>query len=382
MSRETKIEWTETTWNPTRGCSRVSEGCRHCYAEQQAARIVRMAKGKPSPYDGLVSVRSMVSGLRYTCVTAAGSYDEPRWTGKVVLDPNKLAEPLRWRHPREIFVNSMSDLFHESLSNEQIAAVFGVMAACPQHTFQVLTKRAKRMRKWFEWAEEHGDGHDMMRFGPSALLTCAWEASAGDVWGDDDDGRPNHKLLDLPNAATYGTSWPLPNVWIGVSVENQEAADERIPHLLATPAAVRFLSCEPLLGLVDLRRVRPNPIPIDALTGRWSVPQRDGSTQDPRVHWVIAGCESGPGARPCATAWLRDLRDQCADADVPYFLKQANPWAWVEGDRSPGHRDDDRSGAISAGVGSKRKPGGVIGAPYLDGRQHLAKPVRRGKGDR
>ena len=131
MGDKTGISWTDTTWNPVRGCSRVSAGCMNCYAETQAARIVRMGKGKSTAYDGLVKL------------TAGG---EPRWTGVVRLVPEHLADPLRWKKPRRVFVNSMSDLFHESLTNEQIAAVFGVMAAAPQHTFQCLTKRPARMR--------------------------------------------------------------------------------------------------------------------------------------------------------------------------------------------------------------------------------------------
>lgn len=325
----TAIEWTDDTWNPVRGCSRVSEGCRHCYAEQQAARIVRMGKGKPTAYDGLVK---LVGG-------------EARWTGVVRLVPEHLADPLKWRKPRRIFVNSMSDIFHESLTNEQIAAVFGVMAACPHHTFQVLTKRAGRMREWFEWAEKHGDGHDLMRFGPSALLTCAWEACSGDAWGDIE---PPGKLESLPSADVFGSTWPLPNVWLGVSVENQDAFDERWPDLAATPAAVRFLSCEPLLGGV-------NAIP---------------ATESGLLGWVIAGCESGSEARMCDKRWLQWLRDQCSDHRIPYFLKQA-----VDvGDEKFDADSDGRPRGITCGPGSHRKPGSIIGAPYLDGVQHMEFP--------
>lgn len=344
---KTEISWTDMSWNPVRGCSRVSEGCRHCYAEQQAARIVRMAKGRPSPYDGLVKL------------TAAG---EPRWTGEVRLVPEHLADPLRWKKPRRVFVNSMSDLFHESLTNEQIAAVFGVMAAAPQHTFQILTKRARRMREWFEWA--------------GRLTLDDLEAEAKLQAGEDRD-----------YVAVRGHTWPLPNVWLGISVENQEAADERIPELLRTPAAVRFLSCEPLLGPVDLCHVQHR--------GR----------QGERISWVISGCESGPGARPCEVEWLRSLRDQCAAAGVPYFLKQAVEESGLEfddicdecGERerwyvhgpthasvwcgctSEGPEDANWHPKVGAGDGSKRKAGGVIELPYLDGVQHCSFPeVRNG----
>ncbi len=300
---------------------------------------------------------------------------EARWTGDVRFVSEHLVDPLRWRKPRRIFVNSMSDLFHERLTNEHIAAVFGVMAACPQHTFQCLTKRARRMRDWFAWADRHGDGYDLMRFGPSALLTCAWEASTGDVWGDDDDGRCNPVVMDLPNAETFGTLWPLPNVWLGVSVENQAAADERIPELLATPAAVRFLSCEPLLGEVDLHAIQ---IP-DAERGlRFSALQRHHDDRfggsDTIVDWVISGCESGPGARRCDVAWLRSLRDQCAAAGVPFWLKQAVTAFEDHGRKAVEPSMQAKRAVIAAGPGSKCKAGGVIELPYLDGAQHAAFP--------
>lgn len=368
----TAIEWCHRpgtvprTWNPTKGCSRVSEGCRHCYAEAQAARIVRMGKGRFTIYNDLVK-------------TVGG---EARWTGKVVLVPEVLAQPLKWREPSTVFVNSMSDLFHESLTNEQIAAVFGVMAACPQHTFIILTKRAERLPKWYEWLEEHIEQdaeewsgrdcgtsiHDARR---DCLLEYLDETASAALAGH---CAPQAKAI--PDDAAR--AWPLPNVWIGVSVENQEAADERIPHLLATPAAVRILSCEPLLGPLDL---------TDRL-GVWtSCPEcgrnvpvdEDGCCTmcgEDAVHygvdWVIAGCESGPGARPCDVAWLRSLRDQCMAVSGPFFLKQAaecnDGYFWeVE-------VGGDDYCSVHAGPGSKRKASGVIGSPYLDGVQHLEFP--------
>lgn len=328
---KTGISWTDATWNPIRGCSRVSEGCRHCYAEVQAARIVRMGKGKPTAYDELVRV------------TKDG---EPRWTGKVALDPKALALPLGWRAPRRVFVNSMSDLFHESLTNEQIAAVFGVMAAAPQHTFQVLTKRARRMREWFEWAardftmQQRGIAQAPHTF--RAMLDAAYEIL----------GKPRKAALDAAWRANEDDVWPLPNVWLGVSVENQDAANERIPDLLAAPATVKFLSCEPLLGPVNLCAFL-----VDDL-------HRMGRAPRIELDWVIAGCESGPGARECRVEWLRSLRDQCASAGVPFFLKQAVPaagsLAWSTPDPAP----------IDVGPGAKWRPGAVIELPYLDGVQH------------
>jgi protein gp37 len=259
----TSIEWTQKTWNPTRGCDKVSPGCKHCYAETFAERF----RGVPGhPYE---------RGF------------DPR------LAPDKLAEPLKWKKPARIFVNSMSDLFHESFSNEYIAAVFGVMAACPQHTFQVLTKRAGRLPKWFEWAARDRGG-----VAPDTWVQqCAFSMV---------DGFPLH-----PVKGTFKSyNWPLPNVWLGVSVENQQYADERIPHLLRAPAAVRFLSVEPQLGSVDLTRLHD-----DELGARWNALEMG-------IHWVIVGGESGHGARPFEVEWARSIVRQCAAADVPVFVKQ------------------------------------------------------------
>lgn len=351
----TGIEWTDETWNPIRGCTRVSEGCRHCYAEQQAARIVRMGDGKPTPYDGLVKL--------------VGPDKEPRWTGVVSFVPDVLSVPLRRKKPTRYFVNSMSDLFHESLSNEQIAAVFGVMAACHQHTFQILTKRARRMREWFEWVER-----EAAKAGPGAeVMLCVDCADEHDVLGE-------RFVISPP--------WPLPNVWLGVSVENQAAADERIPELLRTPAAVRFLSCEPLLGPVNLAAWLPGEdecqscgatspaVDGDACPACGEIDHLvrvvDGEAAERvgSLHWVIAGCESGPGARPADSSWYRALRDQCAEAGVAFFLKQATEEGTWAG-------DNEHEQTVLCGPGSHRKPGGVIGAPYLDGVQHLAFPAAK-----
>lgn len=296
---DTAIGWTDMSWNPVRGCSRVSEGCRHCYAEQQAARIVRMGKGKPTAYDGLVKIDS-------TGKTG-------KWTGVVRLVPDHFADPLRWRKPRRIFVNSMSDLFHESLSNEQIAAVFGVMAAAPHHTFQILTKRSKRMREWFAWLRGPSeDTFTMQQRGivaapntARALLDAAYEYL----------GKVRKPELDAAWKLFEDDPWPLPNVHLGVSVENQEAADERIPDLIGTPAVVRFLSCEPLLGPVTLQGDDPPP----AMRSRSYL---RGILGDERINWVILGCESGPGARPAEDAWFHSLAEQCKEAGVPFFNKQ------------------------------------------------------------
>lgn len=304
----TSIEWTDKTWNPSRGCSRVSPGCENCYAERQAARFSSAGQ----PFEGLVSVRSRVSGLRYTEPKAAGDWTSPRWAGKARFVREMLELPLRWRKAQRVFVDSMSDLFHVDITNEQIAAVFGVMAACPQHTFQVLTKRPERMLEWFNWTANDWDNSAAA---PPIPVSCGIEAA-------------NH-CADVDYLG-LSDEWPLPNVWIGVSVEDQQRANERIPHLLDTPAAVRFISAEPLLAPIDLRRVRQDDVySIDALTG--DVREGTGANGTgfrtdrnclSKLDWVIVGGESGPGARPCEVEWIRSVVKQCADADVRCFVKQ------------------------------------------------------------
>jgi protein gp37 len=342
----TTISWTDATWNVTRGCRRVSTGCGGadgggCYAERQAIRM----SNPGGAYHGLV--KSTANG--------------PRWTGETSFDVKALALPLSWRTPRRVFVDSMSDLFYEGFSNEQIAAVFGVMAACPQHTFQCLTKRPKRMHEWFAWVEAN-NGCNLSRL---AFLM----------------GETVKFLTEVPkdHSRGLGTSWPLPNVWLGVSVENQDAADERIPELLATPAVVRFLSCEPLLGPLDLGHAFALGLRTCGHcryftnTDEKSCPN-DGHllSADVGIDWVIAGCESGPGARPCDVAWLRSLRDQCSAAGVSYFLKQARETSEIRARPAP---LPSSVAVIAAGTGSKRKQRDVIELPYLDGVQHNAMPT-------
>jgi protein gp37 len=292
----TKIEWTDETWNPVVGCTRVSEGCRNCYAE----RFVHRFAGEGQRWDGLT--KSTPSG--------------PRWTGEARLMPERLDVPLRWKSPRRVFVNSMSDLFHESLSNEAIAAIFGVMAAAQQHTFQVLTKRPARMREWFGWISEVGVSCHPL----GAARGVRWYA-----WCE--AGRTSADWERLVSPSWSGRMpdwrWPLPNVWLGVSVENQAAADERIHLLLQTPAALRFLSCEPLIGQVDVRRHLGPPMTYGSFTpGELPIAQTLHG-----IDWVIAGGESGPGARPMSVEWARSLRAQCEAAAVPFFFKQWGEWA-------------------------------------------------------
>lgn len=267
---DTSIEWTRNpdgsagkTWNPLRGCSRTSPGCERCYAEKIAARFSDAGQ----PFHGYAT------------------RGPARWTRKVSLLNEVLDTPMRWRKPTRVFANSMSDMFHESLSNESIAAVFGVMAACPQHTFHVLTKRATRMREWFEWVDRHA--------------TLIAPADPDNPWW-----RVRLCVQHAPFAGMSSSrapfaaaTWPLPNVWIGVSVEDRKHGLPRVDVLRKIPAAVRWLSIEPQLedlGEIDLRG----------------------------ISWVVQGGESGPGARPFDLAWARSIVRQCRDADVPVFMKQ------------------------------------------------------------
>lgn len=263
MGDRTAISWTEATWNPVTGCDEVSPGCDRCYAKTLAERF----RGTPGHY-------------------YENGFD-------VVLRPDKLDQPLRWARPRQVFVNSMSDLFHKQVPDEYIVAVFAVMALASAHTFQLLTKRHGRMRSFLSSPTFADD----VRYRRSAMA----------------HDRGQEVDRDAP-------AWPLPNVWVGVSVEDQLRADLRIPALRETPAAVRFLSCEPLLG----------PVQLCSCAGAASEPQRHpflindtcALHGDHHVDWVIAGGESGHGARPMHPAWARALRDQCETAQVAFHFKQ------------------------------------------------------------
>jgi protein gp37 len=261
---DTNIEWATKVWNPTRGCSRVSEGCRHCYAERQAIRHA----GPGGSYEGLVRMGKQ----------------GPVWTGEVRLIEDKLGEPMSWRKPERVFVNSMSDLFHESLGWERhIDRVWQTMVDVDRHDYLVLTKRAENMRDYVsDW----------------------YRRSMAKV---------------------------LPQIWLGVSVEDQATADERIPLLLQTPAAVKFVSYEPALGPVDFR---------DWLTTREPITRFEAFTPEAKaaypvppttlvrggVDWVIVGAESGPGARLFDLEWARSTVRQCSRAGATAcFVKQLGP---------------------------------------------------------
>jgi len=276
MGDKTGIQWTDATWNPIVGCSVVSPACTNCYAMAQAGRIQKMKPG--SHYEG----------------TTLDVNGKPIWTGVLRQAPDHiLTAPMRWKRPRKIFVNSMSDLFHDAAPDEWIDKVFAIMALCPHHVFQVLTKRPKRMRDYI--GTRAGDWMTVL---PDAIGPGQLPITKHCVVAHIGETTADHRALyaaKLPH-------WPLPNVWIGVTAEDQPRAEERIPDLLMTSAAVRFVSVEPMLGPIELRR--------------WMS----------AVSWVICGGESGPGARPLSMYWARSMRDQCADMNIPFFFKQWGEW--------------------------------------------------------
>jgi protein gp37 len=273
----TAIQWTDQVWNPTTGCDQVSPGCDHCYALTMAKRL-----------KGMGSVKYQRDG-------------DPRTSGPgfgLTMHQDVVDAPLRWRTPRRVFVNSMSDLFHQDVTDEFVAEVFVVMAMARRHTFQILTKRHARMRALLS--------------SPRWIVLC-----------DEAQSRVISRIPAGPLRRQKDRQWwrevtgPLPNVWLGVSVENQKWADIRIPALLDTPAVVRFVSAEPLLGPVRFRfsQCREHDLPGGGMC-TFSCPGRT------RLHWVITGGESGPGARPVDLGWVRSIRDQCGKSGVAFFHKQ------------------------------------------------------------
>jgi protein gp37 len=296
MADHTKIEWTDATWNPITGCSVHSPGCTNCYAMKLAG--TRM-KHHPSR-----------AGL--TIDTRAG----PVWTGEVRFNEQWLDQPLRWKRPRMIFVCAHADLFHEKVPDEWIDRIFAVMALCPQHTFQVLTKRADRMRAYMP-AIGGGDTERWAR---------ALQPQAG-----------SKGAFDLGDALEFLTRrGPLANVWLGVSIEDQQRADERLVHLDETPAAVKWASVEPLLGPIDLKLISRKladclapmtPETTKAIYNEVKRPFEIRSIHCNVLDWVVVGGESGAHARPMHPDWTRSLRDQCAAARVPFLFKQWGEWA-------------------------------------------------------
>ncbi len=310
MSTNSKIEWTDATWTPVRArrkdtgkvgvaCVKVSPACKNCYAERLNMRNL--------PAHG--------TGLPYT-VEALGQVE-------IFLDKEMLFAPLKWKRPRKIFVCSQTDLFGEFVPDEMIDRVFAVMALCPQHTFQVLTKRAERMRRYQSQirpiSSVSTDVADLARH----IGRIVWDPRGSErcnYYGCGDVG-------DVSNRRVW-PGWPLPNVWLGVTAEDQQRADERIPHLLRTPAAKRFVSVEPMLKRVDLTKIPVLPSPYATKTVDINVLAR-ASVLAPGIDWVIVGGESGAGARPMDIAWVRDLRDQCKTAGVACFIKQMGAKPYV-----------------------------------------------------
>lgn len=307
-----KIEWTEKTWNPTIGCTEVSPGCTNCYAAKMAWRLAHIP-AMQQDYWGLT--KKLENGRIV-------------WTGEMRMLEHKLLYPLGEKNSTTFFVNSMSDLFHKDVPFSFIDKVFAVMALTPQHTYQVLTKRADRMLVYFQSRDEDMDrireaareivyetphlfhvveklkGRAKEEIGEHLITgeLLPHLKKAGWFW----DSIPSE--FGPENKIEYDGKWPLQNVWLGVSVENQKAADERIPKLLQVPAAIRFLSCEPLLGPVFITHY--------LIKG---------------IHWVITGGESGHGARPTHPDWFRGLRDQCEAAGVSFFFKQWGEFKSLEG---------------------------------------------------
>lgn len=276
------IEWTNETWNPTTGCDKISPGCDNCYALTLARRLKAMGQAKYQA-DG-------------NPVTSGPGFG-------LAVHPDTLDTPLSWRKPRKVFVNSMSDLFHARVPKTFAGGVWNTMALTPWHTYQILTKRPERMRR----------------------ILSGW-ADAGWMW------RKHDAIWCGPIPG------PLPNVWLGTSIESDEYA-YRADELRATPAAVRFLSLEPLLG----------PLPSLSLAG---------------IDWVIAGGESGAGARPMRPEWARSLRDRCQAAGVPFFFKQWGEHRWIAGSRW----DEETQCWVDHGIVPQRV-GKKLAGRLLDGRE-------------
>jgi len=342
----TKIEWADETWNPVAGCTKVSRGCDHCYAERMARRLAAMARAD------IAAGRNPGAKTYYQDVIGSNG----KWTGSVRFNSGMLDELLRWRKPRVVFVNSMSDTFHPDVRDAWLDQMFAVMALCPQHRFLVLTKRPERMAEictaaaWFGKRARFGRGN--------AILA---------------EGTISHRVL--------------PNIWLGVTVEDQAAADARLPVLakLAVAGWNTFVSVEPLLGAVDLSRCCYRSAGLyvdwyDALRGRLlhSAPGSSGLVRNASpagpLKWVICGGESGPGARPVHPDWVRALRDQCQAARVPFLFKQWGAYRpghdyYLDGDDDVRERALDRKHVLITRHGTIWQ----VGTPGTD-EQHDGQP--------
>ena len=400
MAETTHIEWTDATWNPITGCSVVSPGCTNCYAMKLAGTRLRHHPSR--------------QGL--TQMTKAG----PVWTGDVRFNREWLDQPLRWKRPRRIFVCAHGDLFHEAVPDDVIDQVFAVMALAPQHTFQVLTKRADRMRGYMTAPERAARLADaVMRATQEEPLQVhqlgrAWLPPKGKAWG---------VTRAVQGMQASVNPWPLPNVWLGVSAEDEPRAEDRVPQLLRTPAAVRFISYEPALGPLNGRRWLPAGLPAKRPDGtaflapHWYMAEchkcgwmgsselcRDDEDdvycpecyasgvddRDAKIDWVIVGGESGPGARPMHPDWARQIRDACAAAGVAFFFKQWGDWApapehfqrltiahgseppnvaWPDGSIAWGNADQHGGAGVALTHLGKARAGRL-----LDGVEHSAMP--------
>lgn len=293
MADNTGITWTDSTWNPLTGCTRVSEGCVNCYAERLSARMA--TNPIMDRYMGVASFENK----------------KPRWTGALEFHPKAMDLPLRWPDPRKVFTGSMSDLFHENVKEEWLVKILAVMAIAGQrgarsHTFQLLTKRPERMRSLIgqEWFAR--------RVREAALEATTWlPLNKRGV-------RIGVKAECEKIASSEHWQWPLSNVWLGISAENQERLDERVPSLLLTPAVVHFVSYEPALGPVKLSRLHQRCPTHDFAGGFCCSPCPDLHSID----WLIAGGESGPCHRSAELEWFEAAHNQCLEYGVPFFMKQ------------------------------------------------------------
>lgn len=317
MSGKSKIEWTQKTWNPVRGCSEISPGCANCYAARQAIRYAGALECDVCKGEGGRQGRKC-SACRGSGFTYRGPFvgfversplGTPRWTKRVeLLGATVLEAPLRWREPATVFVNSMSDLFHEALTDEQIEDVFAIMALASRHTFQVLTKRARRMRDWLN-REDIAERMDAAV--ERAMDRPSYRGPSGHACFVQEDGEVER--------------WPLPNVQTGVSVENQRMAEERLPLLLEARTAFRFVSVEPMVEAVDLMSALWNGAVAEEVMMRFAT-DVDEKTASLRpvfgLDWVIVGGESGPKARACELGDVRRIVRQCRRSKIPIFVKQ------------------------------------------------------------
>lgn len=303
-----KIQWTEHTWNPTTGCSRKSSGCGNCYAETLTKRLGAMGLKK---YQGLLN-------------------EQDRFNGVIKFDEKTLLKPLKRKKPAVYFVNSMSDLFHENVKTEWIDKIFAVMALCPQHIFQVLTKRPERMRDYLlknqanwgdlgvsETTRYMDEIHEFIYKQRGNGLNEHLEKAG---WWQDYDYTPEGK--SEAGHIYYNGKIPLPNVWLIVSIEDQPTADYRIPILLDTPAAVRGVSAEPLLEAIDFRA--------------WFA---GFSIDVPDLNWVIVGGESGANVRPCNEEHIRSIVKQCKRYGVKVFVKQMGKESYYKGVKQTNYSD-------------------------------------------